>query len=172
MGRGIYSLIALVIAIMFWFSDASIHYFIYDEPEFEFVPGEFNELWMRIVIVVLIILFGIFGDYFSRRMVATQKQLEGARIYSSMLFATHHILNNLLNQMQLFKIEAQKSKDFDRDIIKLYDIAFDEALGLVKRLSQIEHISDERIRASVHPDTSSDKTNPADANNSAADWRA
>jgi len=134
-----YSISASVIAFMFWFLDASIHYFVYDEPQFEFIPDDFNELWMRAVIVLLVILFGIYADSSTRKLLIKEKQLEATRIYDSMIYASQHILNNLLNQMQLFKMEALKSNDFDREIIKLYDNAIDEATNLIQRLSQVKH---------------------------------
>ncbi len=68
-----------------------------------------------------------------------------------MIHATHHILNNLLNQMQLFKIEASRSKDFNQDILKSYDIIVNQAIDLVNRLSSIENINDKNIWASVDP---------------------
>jgi hypothetical protein len=167
-----YSIVAFVIALMFWFLDASIHYFVYREPQFEIIPDDFNELWMRAVIILLVILFGIYADSSTRKLLIKEKQMEAARIYSSMIHASQHILNNLLNQMQLFKMEALKSNDFDREIIKYFDIAFDEAKNLIQRLSQVENITDENIWASVDPANlanSSNKTNPADAKSRAAD---
>ena len=116
------------------------------------VPSESNELWMRIVIILLIILFGIFADYYSKRLIDTQRQIESLRIYRSMLFATNHILNNLLNQMMIVKIEAEECKDFDKKVIALYDDAIDEASALIKNLSQIDKISEEHIWASVNAD--------------------
>lgn len=161
MKNWIFSIVAVFIAFVFWFFDASIHYFVYGEPQFEFIPDDFNELWMRIVIILLIILFGIFADYFSRQLLITQKQLEASRIYTSMINATHHILNNLLNQMQFFKIEALKSKDFDQEVLTLYDNAFDEASELLERLSKIENITEENIWASIDPNKIGDSPNKA-----------
>lgn len=71
-----FSIAAFFIAFIFWFFDASIHYFVYREPQFELIPNDFNELWMRIVIVLLLIIFGIFADYYSRKLLISQKQLE------------------------------------------------------------------------------------------------
>jgi exopolysaccharide biosynthesis protein len=158
-----FSIAAFFIAFVFWFFDASIHYFVYGEPQFELIPDDFNELWMRLVIILLLILFGIFADYYSRKFLIAQKQLESSRIYTSMIHATHHILNNLLNQMQFFKIEALKSKDFDQEVLTLYDNAIDEASELIERLSHVENITEENIWASIDPNNIgnlSNKVNP------------
>lgn len=74
-----------------------------------------------------------------------------------------HILKNLLNQMQFFKIEALKSNDFDQEVLKLYDVAIDEASGLIERLSQIENITEENIWASVDPNNIENLSNNANS---------
>jgi site-specific DNA-adenine methylase len=62
-----------------------------------------------------------------------------------MIYASRGILNNLLNQMQLFKLEALKSNDFDRDVINLYDNAIKEASELIDTLTRVEALSKENI---------------------------
>jgi len=167
-----YTIATFIIAFMFWFLDASIHYFVYGEPQFEFIPDDFNELWMRSIIVILVILFGIYADYSTRKLLIKEKELEATRIYNSMVHASQHILNNLLNQMQLFKMEALKSNDFDKNIIDIYDNAIEQAADLIQKLSQVENITDKNIWASVDPAVladSSNKTNSADAKRREAD---
>ena len=148
MKKIIFTLVCFAIATVFWFFDSAIHYFLYGESQFEAIPSDFNEMWMRTVIVLLIIIFGIISDYFINNIVARDKQLEVARIYNGMIHASLHILVNLLNQMQLFKLEAQKSKDFDQDIIKYYDKAIDEASNLVASLSRLHEITESKIGSS------------------------
>lgn len=144
-----YLTLAVLIAIIFWFFDSSIHYFFYQESEFELLPSDYNELWMRLIIITLMILLGAFTDYFSNKILAKERQLEAINIYNSMLKANQHILNNLLNQMQLFKVEAENSQDFNPDILKLFDKSVYEASELLYNLSQIENITDENIWASI-----------------------
>lgn len=165
MAKRRYTIIAFIIAFVFWFIDASIHYYVYDEPQYEIIPGEFDELWMRVIIILLVIFFGIYADSSIRKLLIKEKQLEAVRIYNSMIYATQHILNNLLNQMQLFKMEALKSNDFDREIIKLYDNTIDEATDLIQRLSQVASITDENIWASVNPDNITNSSNKTDSVN-------
>ena len=151
MKKQFYSLAAVLTAILFWFSDAMIHYFIYGEAEFEFIPDDFNELWMRTTIIVLVIIFGLYVDYSSRKLLGKEKKLEATRIYNSMLYASQHIINNLLNQMLLFKLEAEKSQDFNPQIAELMETAVDEAQDLMTRLSSIDNLSHDGIWESIDP---------------------
>lgn len=146
-----FTVASFFIAMVFWFFDAAIHYFIYKEDQFELIPDDFNELWMRIVIILLLILFGIYTDYFSKKMLNTEKQLEAARIYKSMINATHHVLNNHLQQMEYFKIQALKSKDFDKETINEFDSTIADTLELINKLSNVEKITEENIWKSVAP---------------------
>lgn len=147
MKNRIYTVASCVMAVIFWIFESAMHYYVHEEPQFEIIPGESNELWMRIIIVFLITLFGILSDSFTNRIM--RKQLEVARTYNSMLHVSQHIINNLLNQMQLFKMEAMKSEGFDRDVLKLYDNAIDEAADLINTLSRVEDISEGHVWGSV-----------------------
>jgi hypothetical protein len=57
-----YSALSLLIAIAFWFSDSFIHYFFYGESSYEIIPADFNELWMRTTICLLVVGFGVYVD--------------------------------------------------------------------------------------------------------------
>ena len=151
MKKRFYSVAAVLTAILFWFSDALIHFFVYGEPEFEFMPDDFNELWMRTMIIGLVIIFGLYVDYSSRKLLEKEKKLEATRIYNSMIYASQHIINNLLNQMLLFKLEADKSRDFDPQIAELMETAISEAQDLMTRLSRIDNLSNDGIRDSIDP---------------------
>ena len=89
----------------------------------------------------MVVFFGIFADLSIDRVV--RKQLEVARTYNSMLHTSQHILANLLNQMQLFRYEALKSKDFDREIIEFYDNAIEETSDLIDTLSKVGDVTRE-----------------------------
>ena len=139
---GAFTVAGFILAIIFWLFESLVHYLIFEESQFEFIPGELNELWMRLIIVLLIFFYGLFVDFFIDRIV--HKQLEVARTYNEMIFASRHILKNLVNQMHLFKVEAIKSKDFDRNIIEYYDNSINEAANLIDTLSRIEEVANEK----------------------------
>jgi len=151
MKKKMFTMASVVMALTFWFFDSLIHHFLYNEPQFELVPEDFNELWMRSVIVLLIMIFGIFADYFTNKIMFKQKQLEVANVYGLMINASINVLNNLINQMRMFEMEALKSKDFDRDVINLYDNAIKEATYLIEALSKVEDITEREISAPAEP---------------------
>lgn len=155
MKRARFTITAFAIAFFFWLFASPIHFFLYREPPHELIQGGLNELWMRIVIVLAVVFIGIFADHFTNKIFKA-KQLEVAQVYNGVLNASGQVLDNLLFQMQLFKLEAQKSTDFDRDIIKYCDDAMKEASDLIETLARVENITAANLEASPDANNKSD----------------
>ena len=68
-----------------------------------------------------------------------------------MMSSTHHVLNNFLNQMQLFKLEAEDTPEFDPEILNLYGQIIEEASLQIDALGSITKVNDISIRSSVKP---------------------
>jgi len=56
-------LIGSALALGFWLWDSSLHYLVYKEPIFEVIPTDLDELWMRLAICFLLVLFGWYADF-------------------------------------------------------------------------------------------------------------
>ncbi len=78
-------------------------------------------------------------------------EAERAEIYRAMLRSTHHVLNNFLNNMMLFKLTAEATPEFPRDIVDLFDQVIRDASAQVQSLSTIDKIDAESILDSVAP---------------------
>lgn len=89
----------------------------------------------------------------SREELAQQEiiQKERQKIYSATVFGAQHILNNLLNQLQIVNFEIERHPSFDPEVIKAIHSMLDDAKGLMTKLSSVEHLDDEAIRQSVQP---------------------
>ena len=135
--KNISTVIAILVAIVFWFFDSAVHFFGYGEAEFEIYPSDFNELWMRCVIVALVVTIGVLAD--------RQRKADRRDVYETMLGASHHILNNFLQKMMRIRQEAETSRDFDKDILKLYDQIIDETTAQLKELDNISDPSKSTI---------------------------
>ncbi len=78
-------------------------------------------------------------------------ETEKENIYMATIHGAQHIINNLLNQLQLVKIEISKCRDFDKRIRKIFDDILIEASSLMKKLSTVKQIDEETIKQSVYP---------------------
>ena len=68
-----------------------------------------------------------------------------------MIESTHHILNNFLNQMMIFKLTAEDTPGFDHNVLSLYEKIIEDASTQIDTLSSITNIDEISIRASVAP---------------------
>ncbi len=107
------------------------------------------------IIPAFIILICLNLD-FSRQKREDMIDKERVKIYRAMLMSTHHVLNNFLNKMQLFKLRASRVPDFDKEIVDLYDASMQEAKAQIEALSAIKQIDPDSIVGSV---TSSQRNN-------------
>lgn len=139
---------SILLSIIYWFIESIIHRVIFSEDKFEFIPSDINEFWMRIVIVVLLILFGRYADYQTKSIL--QKEKEKRIIFHATLSSAQHIINNLLNQMQYFKMKADESSVFDDEVNEMYNHSMKEGKELFDKLCSVEELTENNISDSVH----------------------
>ena len=149
MDRYKFSLLGVGLAFLYWVAESVIHRFIYAEESFEIVPSEPNEFQMRLLIILLIVVFGVFADNRARRIRDSER--EKREVYIATVRSTQHILNNLLNQMQLAFLDLEEQHCLESDTRKLLERSIREGKEQVERLSSVAEISSESIEDSVRP---------------------
>ncbi len=102
------------------------------------------------IIVALIIFPCLVIDVCVRRVKEKMKNAE-KRIYQSMNYVSHHVINNFLNQANALRFEAEDHKNFDSNTLKMYDQSIEEAKSSLHKLSSLKRIDSENIRAAVLP---------------------
>lgn len=107
---------------------------------------ELDELIIPIFIFVFFVFLNILINFNKNKIL-----LEKTKIYSAMLHSLHHILNNFINQAQIVKIEAESSKDFNKEVLEIYDNIIDEAYNLTRSLESVDQIDEKNITDSVKP---------------------
>ena len=140
----------VIFSLIFWLSDSLIHRFIYKEETFELVPTDVNELWMRTLIIVLLIITGLVGDSRANRIDATERAKR--EIFLATVSSTQHVLNNLLNQMQLVFLDASKTHKLSDETRKLLEQSIKESKEQVDKLSSVTKLDAKTIKKSVQPD--------------------
>ena len=104
----------------------------------------------ELIIPIFIVFVFAFMDQIRRRKLQ-EMEYERVKIYKAMLSSTHHILNNFLNQMQLFKLTAEGTPGFDSEILSLYDGVIKDASTQIDALGSITNIDEASIQKSVAP---------------------
>lgn len=121
-------------------------------------PG--GELW-KVIFNRTLALFAIWITAFlamkwksyEEELLSAKAKIETEKenIYMATIHGAQHILNNLLNQLQLVKMEINKYIDFDKRILKIFDDVLVEASSLMKNLSAVKQVDEETIKQSVYP---------------------
>lgn len=107
---------------------------------------EIDELVIPCFILLLFLCLDI-----RRRQRLDHVEREKGKIYKAMLFSTEHILNNFLNEMQVFKMTAEDTENFDPEILNLYDDVIHESSTQIDALANITHINENAIHEAVRP---------------------
>ena len=149
MERFKFSLLGIGLAFLYWFAESVIHRFVYAEESFEIVPSEPNEFQMRLLIILLIIVFGVFADNRARKIRKSER--EKREVYVATVRSTQHILNNLMNQMQLAFLDLDQQHCLESETRKLLEKSIREGKEQVERLSSVADLSSESIEDSVRP---------------------
>lgn len=149
MKRHQYFIISVAITLCYWCIESFIHYYFFHEPVLEFVPDDVNELWMRISISMLILAFGLFADHHTRKL--REKEQDKLRVFKATVAASNHILNNYLQQMFLFKLEALNCDDFSSEVLELFDHTMDQTTAEIRKLNSLTEIDEKNIHKAVYP---------------------
>jgi len=119
------------------------------EAFFEVVPSDQNEFWMRLLIIALIIGFGFFAD--NRARLIRKSEQEKHAVYVATVRSTQHILNNLMNQMQLAFLDLEREECLESETRQLLERSIRESKEQVQRLSSVTEVTSESIEDSVRP---------------------
>lgn len=103
--------------------------------------------WIYVSITTALLYFLVYCD--EQKRLAQER--EKREIFEATMAAVQHILNNFLNNMLLFKMAAEDSKDFDQDTLKLYDEVIQEAENQIKVLSSTQELTSKHIHQSIYP---------------------
>ncbi len=149
MHRFKFTILSVGLALLYWVTESIIHRFVYAEEFFEIVPSDVNEFWMRLLIIVLIVGFGLFADNRARKIRASER--EKHEVFMATVRSTQHILNNLLNQLQLAFYDLEREGCLEHDTTRLLKRSIREGKEQVERLSAVSDIRIESIEESVKP---------------------
>lgn len=101
---------------------------------------EIDEAVFIWIFVLLVFVVFNFIELLKKRLFLQKKN-----VYVSMLYSTNHIIKNLLYQIQIMRMEAEKDPNFDKQVIRMFDSSIEEAKDMVDKLSKIKNIDSKDI---------------------------
>lgn len=149
MDRYKFTILGFGLALLYWIGESIVHRFVYAEDFFEIVPSDVNEFWMRLLIIVLIVGFGVFADNRASKVRASEQ--EKHEVFVATVRSTQHILNNLLNQLQLAIYDLDEERCLESETRKLLERSIRDSKEQVERLSAVSEINGKSIEDSVRP---------------------
>ena len=147
MKRRKFTMLLLIVSLIYWLVDSSLHAYVYAEGTFELIPTDFDELWMRIVIVLLLIVIGVVGDSLASRIDTAER--EKREVFLVAISSTQHVMTNLLSQMQVVFLETSKTDKLSGETRKLMEQWMKDGKDQIDRLSSVAKIEEEAIEKSV-----------------------
>ncbi|HEY8901439.1 MAG TPA: hypothetical protein VIM61_13590, partial [Chthoniobacterales bacterium] len=112
------------------------------------------------VLLSAILIFVLMRQAF-RRLEAEQRKR--AALFRKTVEGANHILRNYLNQMQIVTMEAEQSRDFDPEMIKIARRISEEAAGELTKLEEVTTFTSDHVAAVVYRDQRSDSRTATDA---------
>lgn len=140
-------MIAVIVASLFWALKSLIHWYIFAEVEFQLLPTDANEFWMRVIIFLLIIAVGVLADNRAARNDAVEK--EKREIFDATVSSSQHVVNNLLNQVQVLFLDLDNDNRLSDEGREHLEESIREGKDQIARLSSVTAIDEASIRDSV-----------------------
>lgn len=130
--------LSIVSAVFFWFVESMIHFFIFSEADFEFLPHDANEFWMRSLVCGLMIVVG----YLAERHVRDNEDIhaEKLRTLKATMNTVQDLVGNSLNSLQLICIELESGNIPDEKALHQIQKMVTESSSKLKKLSEITEV--------------------------------
>jgi hypothetical protein len=90
--------------------------------------------WFFVLLSALLISFLTRNAFLQER----REEHEKRELFKGTIRGSYHILLNYLNQMQLIHLEAERSSDFDKELLKTAERASDEVVVELRNLERLD----------------------------------
>jgi len=125
---------------------------IFDADLFESFVAVLNSLENHevdeIVIPLFILLLFAAIDLL-RKQRSLRIERERIKIYHAMMTSTGHVLDNIVQQLQMFKMTAERTPGFDSRVLSLYHVVMEDASLQLDKLSNLDRVDEDSIRSAV-----------------------
>lgn len=147
--RQLYLLISLISVVIFWCGESLMHFAVLDHGQpFELIPSDFNELWMRILICALVVIFGLYIQRQTNKRLDVKE--EKMRTLKATMNTVHDRVGNSLFGIKMILGDGTKDNRVDEAIYRRVVAVIDETVEELQTLSNSRAIKETRFDNDIY----------------------
>lgn len=137
-------LFSIALAVLLWIGESLFHYLVFDPGHpFEIIPSDQNELWMRLVICAMIVVFGGYIQRQANKKRAIQE--EKLRTLRATMHTVEDRVGNTLLSIKYLLNDAENNQcinlQLSNDIHKLID----NTMQQLREIRNLNVVSEKRF---------------------------
>jgi len=154
---------SIIVALIWWIVESIAHYTIFDVgAALTFFPGDANELWMRSIITVLIIVMGAFLQRAVNNLIQLNEQkleiekhaheLDAQKLdtLKTTMRTVQDIVGNAMNHLMYCRVKAEESSELSNEILEDLDKIIFDTTDKLNRLASVKVFKKKKIGADLY----------------------
>ena len=144
-----YMALGIALGVIVWILESTFLWLFFGKSNesITLLPRGYGELVLRSILSISFPFFGMLVDLLNAE--AALKEIQKKATFRVSLSASNHIVNNFLNQMQLFRFEIENNGNGKPSQGDTYDAIVDEAVCMIKKLEQLPDISEKSVQDAI-----------------------
>ena len=142
--KNLFLLTGIIASAAIWLIESLFHYLFFDSgSSFELIPHDWNELWMRSVICILIIIAGVLAQWYVDGIVSIEEQkLNTLKVT---MRTVQDIVGNALNNLLLLRVQGKESGQLDDQALAEIDRIISDTSTKLNKLATVQVIKNKEL---------------------------
>jgi hypothetical protein len=135
---------SLTVCLLFWIGESLFHYWVFNHGHpFELIPSDQNELWMRLLICILLVIIGAFAQRQANRKRAIQA--EKLRTLKATMHTVEDRVGNSLLSIKYLLLDPHTDQAVDRQTAKQILRLVDDTIGQLREIHTLDRVAERRF---------------------------
>ncbi|MEN8128891.1 MAG: hypothetical protein ABFS45_01575 [Pseudomonadota bacterium] len=141
--------LSIFLAVMVWLGESLLHYLVFNHGHpFEIIPHDFNEIWMRVVMCVLIIAFGSYAQKQTHKKIAVER--EKLRTLKATMHTVEDSVGNALVGMKYILSDALNNQRITEETESNLIQLIDDTISQLREISNLDVVHEKRFSKNTY----------------------
>jgi hypothetical protein len=141
-------LYSIAISILVWFAESFFHYQIFNPGyPFEIIPSDPNELWMRLMICGIIVIFGGYIQHHTIKKRSVEE--EKLRTLKATMHTVEDSVGNALLSIKYLLLDAGKNQNINLETLKDILHLINTTMSQLREIRNLKLVSEKQFANDV-----------------------